>query len=29
MNSTGGYLELECGRAPLYHQDGVYNFDNY
>lgn len=24
MKSIGGYFELECGKAPLYYQDGIY-----
>lgn len=24
MKAIGGYLELECGKAPLYYQDGIY-----
>lgn len=24
MKSIGGYLELECGRTPLYHAGGIY-----
>lgn len=24
MKSIGGYFELECGKTPLYYQDGIY-----
>lgn len=24
MKAIGGYFELECGKAPLYYEDGVY-----
>lgn len=24
MKAIGGYFELECGKSPLYHEDGVY-----
>ena len=24
MKAIGGYFELECGREPLYYQDGIY-----
>ena len=24
MKSIGGYFELECGKSPLYHKDGIY-----
>lgn len=24
MRSLGGYFELECGKVPLYYQDGIY-----
>lgn len=24
MKAIGGYFELECGKAPLYYQDGIY-----
>ena len=24
MKAIGGYLELECGKEPLYYQDGIY-----
>lgn len=24
MKSIGGYFELECGRTPLYHEEGIY-----
>lgn len=24
MNEIGGYFELECGKTPLYYQDGIY-----
>ena len=24
MKVIGGYFELECGKTPLYHKDGIY-----